>query len=101
MSDPDRQDRVAAEAALVRQAFLKIGPKLLGVAVLDFVLLRIVGPNLVNMHQDLALIGAIFCAGAAVGATLWLAFQLWVDLRRFFVDRRQLRRGPSLRVIEK
>ena len=101
VNDLDHRDRVAAEAALVRGAVLKIGPKLLIVLLADFVLMRILAPNLVNMHQDMALIGAIFCSGAALGATLWLGFQLWVDLRRFFDDRRQLRRAPSLRVIEK
>ena len=35
----------------------------LGVAALDFVLLRIWAPDLVDQHQDLALAGAIFLGG--------------------------------------
>ena len=85
----------------MRRFGLKIGLKLVVVAVADFVLLAIWAPNLVNRHQDLALIGAIACLVVAIAASLWLGFQLWLDFRHFADARRQLRRGPSLKVIPK
>ena len=58
-------------------------------------------PNLVNRHQNLALAGAIACLIVAAALTIWLGFRLWLDLRQFADARRQLRRGPNLKVIEK
>jgi len=33
--------------------------------------------------------------------TIWLGFRLWLDLRQFMDARRQMRRGPNLKVIGK
>jgi hypothetical protein len=93
--------RTLAEADLARRFGLTIGLKLVVVGVLDFVLLRILAPNLVNRHQDLALAGAVLCLVIALVATIWLGFQLWRDLKQLADARRQLRRGPSLKVIPK
>lgn len=83
----------------LRRSLLKIAAKILGVAVLDFLLLRIFAPNLINQHQDLALAGGIVCFALAIAATLWLAYQLWVDIGRLNHARR---RGalPTIRTIE-
>jgi len=101
VSDPKPLPHTIAEADLVRRFGLKIGLKLVAVAIIDFVLLRIFAPNLVNRHQDLALAGAVICLVIAVAATIWLGFQLWLDLKQLADARRQLRRGPSLKVIPK
>ena len=83
----------------MRRSLLKIAAKVLGVAVLDFLLLRIWAPNLINKHQDLALAGSIACFALAIAATGWLAYQLWVDIGRLNNARR---RGalPNIRTIE-
>ena len=101
MSEPKTHPSTNAEAGLVRRFGLKIGLKLVVVGVVDFVLLAILAPNLVNRHQDLALTGAIACLVIAIAASLWLGFQLWLDFRQLADARRQLRRGPSLKVIPK
>ncbi len=49
----------------------------------DFLLLRIWGPNLVNLHQDWALAASVICLLAAVVATGWLALQLRSDLKAY------------------
>jgi hypothetical protein len=94
----ERQDRVLAEARLIRGVTIKIGSKVIGVGLMDFLLVRVWGPNLINRHQDLALAGSIACFLAAFVATVWLAFQLWIDLRRFGDARRQLRRVHHLKL---
>jgi hypothetical protein len=83
----------------LRRALLKIGAKVLGVAVLDFLLLRIFAPNLVNQHRDLALAASLACFAVAIAATAWLAYQLWVYIGRLNHARR---RGalPNIRTIE-
>ncbi len=101
VSEPKSRPSTFAEAALVRRFGLKIGLKLVMAAVADFVLLAIWAPNLVNRHQDLALAGAVACLVVAIAASLWLGFQLWLDFRQLADARRQLRRGPSLKVISK
>jgi len=101
VSEPKFQPSTVAEAGLVRRFGLKIGLKLVVLLVVDFVLLRIWAPNLVNRHQDLALAGAIACLIVAIAATVWFGFQLWLDLRQLADARRNLRRGPSLKVIPK
>jgi hypothetical protein len=99
--EPKPLPRTVAEAELVRRFGLAIGLKIVAVAVADFVLLAIWAPNLVNRHQNLALAGAIACLLVAVAATIWLGFRLWLDLRQFMDARRQMRRGPNLKVIGK
>ena len=91
----------SAETELVRRFAIRIGLKCLGVICADFGLLAIIGPNLVDRHQDIALAGALLCAALALVATIWLSFQLWFDVRAFVDARRQLRRGPPLKVIGK
>jgi hypothetical protein len=83
----------------LRRSLLKIAAKVLGVAVLDFLLLRVWAPNLVNQHQDLALAAGIACFALAIAATAWLAYRLWVDIGRLNHARR---RGalPNIRTIE-
>lgn len=61
--------RAAAKAALV--------------LLLDFVLVRIVGPDLINLHNDGALALALLIYAAALAAALWLAMQLWSDRARY------------------
>jgi len=101
VSDPNLPPKTIAEADLVRRFGFKIGLKLVAVAVADFVLLAIWAPNLVNRHQNLALAGAIACVVVAIALTLWLGFHLWLDFRQLADARRQMRRGPSLKVIPK
>jgi len=101
VSEPKPVPHTIAEADLARRFGLKIGLKLVAVAIVDFILLRILAPNLVNRHQDLALAGAVLCLVIAAVATIWLGFQLWLDLKQLADARRQLRRGPSLKVIPK
>ena len=60
-----------------RRYAIEIGLKIAAIALLDFLLLRILAPDLVNMHQDLALAGAILCIALAIAATGWLGLQLW------------------------
>jgi hypothetical protein len=89
----------AARRDALRRSLLKIAGKVLGVAALDFLLLRIFAPNLVNQHQDLALAASLACFAIAIAATAWLAYQLWVDIGRL---NRARRRGalPTIRTIE-
>ena len=101
MREPKPLPRTIAEAELLRRFGLTIGLKLVAVAVADFVLLAIWAPNLVNRHQNLALVGAIVCLVAALAVTIGLGFRLWLDLRQFMDARRQMRRGPNLKVIGK
>ena len=68
----------------------------LGVAALDFVLLRIWAPDLVDQHQDLALAGAIGCVVLALVVTGWWGLRLWSDLSH----RRAGRTLPAPREIE-
>jgi hypothetical protein len=68
----------------------------LAVGLLDFVLLWVVAPNLVDQHQDLALVGAIVCALLAFVVTGWWGLRLWSDLSR----RRRRLPPPDSRTIE-
>ena len=82
-----------ARIRLTRRFTVSIGWKVVAIAAVDFVLLRILAPDLVNMHSDLALMASIACLIAAVAATLWLGFQLWIDLKRYNQAKRDLARG--------
>ena len=89
----------AERRANLRRSILLIVAKVLGVLVADFLLLRIWAPNLINMHQDLALAGSIVCFALALAATGWLAFQLWVDIGR--LNRARRRGAPAhIRTVE-
>jgi hypothetical protein len=95
--DGDQGEPVLIEIHLLRNFALTLAWKLLSVLALDFVLLRIVGPNLVNRHEDLALAGALACFFIAIIATGWLAFQLWIDARRFIAAKRHLATADRLK----
>jgi hypothetical protein len=101
VSESNLPPKTIAEVVLLRRFGLKIGLKLALVVVADFVLLAICAPNLVNRHQDIALAGAIACLIVAFALTIGLGFRLWLDLQQFMDARRQLRRGPNLKVIGK
>ncbi len=66
--------------AELRRFLLKILWKFVAVGVLDFLLVGILGPNLVNRHQNSALAGAVLCLLSALFATGWLLLQLWLDI---------------------
>jgi hypothetical protein len=82
-----------ARILLTRRFALTVGWKLLAVIAIDFLSLRIWAPNLINLHQDLALLAAIACLLLALAATSWLAFQLWIDGKRFALARRAIPRA--------
>jgi len=95
--DADHGEPVLVEAHLLRNFALTLGWKLFGVLALDFVLLRIWGPDLVNRHDNLALAGALACFFVAIVAAAWLAFQLWIDVRRFLTAKRHLATAERLK----
>ena len=86
----DLEGSTRAQVRLAQRFTIGVGWKVVVVCVIDFVALRIWAPNLVDLHQDLALAAAIACIALAVLATLWLAFQLWIDVKRFNLARRAL-----------
>ncbi len=74
----------ARSAVLARRRLvLRAALKSVGVAVVDFVLLRLWAPDLINMHNDWALAGSLICLATALAVTVWLAFQLWSDWTRW------------------
>ncbi len=95
--DADQGEAVLIEINLLRNFALTIAWKLLGVLALDFVLLRIWGPDLVNRHDNLALAGALACLFIAIVATAWLGFQLWIDVHRFIDAKRHWARADRLK----
>jgi hypothetical protein len=94
----DQGDPVMVELHLLRNFVATLAWKLLGAIAVDFILLRVLGPNLVNRHDNLALAGALICCLAAIVATAWLAFQLWIDVRRFIDAKRHLARADRLKL---
>jgi hypothetical protein len=66
-------------ARVRRFRLLKLSIKVVGVAAVDFALLAILAPNLIDMHQDWALAGAIACLVVVLALTGWLAWGLWSD----------------------
>jgi hypothetical protein len=89
----DLDGATRARVRLAQRFTLDVGWKVILVAAVDFVALRILAPDLINRHEDLALVGAIVCLVVALAAALWLAFQLWIDLKRFNLARRALPRA--------
>lgn len=67
------------------------------VAVLDFLLVRILGPDLVNRHDDAALAAGVLCFLLALAVTGWLVATVLTDLRRL----RHARRSAASRPIER
>ena len=78
-----RKGRARGAVVARRRLAVRAGLKLLGVAALDFLLLRIWFPDLINMHNDWALAGGLACLAAALAVTVWLVFQLWSDWSRW------------------
>jgi hypothetical protein len=93
---PKGEDRAPRAAEARRRLIVRAGLKIAGVAVLDFVLLRILGPDLVDMHKDWALAASLVCLLVAIAATVWLAVQLWSDGLRW----RRLDPRANLSVVE-
>ncbi len=94
----DLDGATRARIQLTRRFTLSIGWKMVLIAAADFLLLRIWAPDLINMHQDLALAGSLICLLAAVAATLWLIFQLWIDTKRFAASRRAIPRARPYKI---
>jgi hypothetical protein len=80
----DLDEPTRARLQRTRRFAVSIGWKLVAVVAIDFVLLRLWAPDLVNMHQDLALLGSLACILVAIAAAVWLGVQLWIDVRRFY-----------------
>jgi len=95
--DADQGEPVLVEINLLRNFALTLAWKLFGVLALDFVLVRIWGPDLVNRHDNLALAGALACFSIAIVAAAWLALQLWIDIRRFLDAKRHLATAARLK----
>lgn len=72
---PSTSARLAEEARRRRQ--LRLAIQAAAVLLADFVLLRLLAPDLVNMHRDWALVTALLCIGLALALTLWLAVTIW------------------------
>jgi hypothetical protein len=88
----DLDGSTRARIRLTQRFTIGVGWKVVLVGAIDFLALRIWAPDLINAHQDLALVGAIVCLVIALAATLWLVFQLWIDLKRFNISRRAIPR---------
>ncbi len=87
-----------ARIRLTRRFVIRVGCKVVVVAMVDFLLLRVWGPDLVNLHQDLALLGGVACLVIALSAALWLAFQLWEDVKTFNQSKRDIPRTRPFEV---
>ena len=72
-----------ADIQRARRFTLKIGLKIAAVLAL-----RVLGPELIDMHQDLALVGAVIVFAAAILAAGWLIFQIKADIRLLNAERR-------------
>ena len=94
MRSQDQQTTSLAATRLARRYTRLIAGKTLAVIALDFLALRVFGPELIDMHQDLALAGALACFAGAIFATGWLVFQIRLDLARYQKARRDL--APAL-----
>lgn len=77
-----------ADIQRARRFTLKIGLKIAAILGFEFLTLRILGPELIDMHQDLALIGAVIVFAAAILAAGWLVFQIKADVRLLKAERR-------------
>jgi len=78
-----RKGRARGAVVARRRLALRAGFKVLGAAAVDFLLLRIWVPDLINAHNDWALAGALACLVAAIAITVWLVVQLWSDWSRW------------------
>ncbi len=67
------------------------------VAVLDFLLARVWGPELINRHDDAALAAGVACFVVALVAAAWVIAAFLTDLQRL----RRARRLAALRPMER
>jgi hypothetical protein len=74
------EDQALGAARARRRVLVGLTLKIVAALLADFVLLRLAAPNLVNLHSDLALAGALGCLLTALAATGWLAFAAWRDV---------------------
>jgi uncharacterized PurR-regulated membrane protein YhhQ (DUF165 family) len=74
------EDQALGAARARRRVLVGLTLKTVAVLLADFVLLRLAAPNLVNLHSDLALAGAVGCLLLALAATGWLAVTAWRDV---------------------
>jgi len=77
-----------ADPPSARSITLKIGLKIAAGLGFEFLSLRVIGPELIDMHQDLALFGAVLVLAAAILVAGWLAFVIRADLRLLKLQRR-------------
>ena len=77
-----------ADIQRARRFTLKIGLKIAAVLGFEFLTLRVLGPELIDMHQDLALVGAVILFAAAILAAGWLIFQIKAAIRLLNAERR-------------
>ena len=75
---------------------MRMALEILAVLAVDFVLLRIWAPDLVNLHADWALGLAVLCLLLALAATGWLA----LTIRRAVLTSRVANRRPVVSSIE-
>ena len=94
MRSQDQTTPASAATRLSRRFVRQVASKLLAVIAIDFLAMRILGPELIDLHDDLALLGAITCFAIALIATGWLIVQLLRDHARYQQARREL--TPSL-----
>ena len=69
----------ASRAIARRRIIVRAGLKTIAALVVAFLLARVLGPELINLHRDWALVLAILAFLAALGAIVWLTLQLWAD----------------------
>jgi hypothetical protein len=91
--------RIVRAATTRRRLALRMALKIVSVALIDFVLLRIWGPDLINLHRDWALALGLACFAAAFALIAWLAFQLWTDRSRWVrTEPSPALRGPDMEI---
>lgn len=93
MRSQGHQPTASTATRLARRYTRRIAGKTLAVIVADFLALRIFGPELIDMHQDLALLGALACFAIAAVATGWLVLQIRLELASYQQERRDLTRA--------
>jgi len=88
MSAPRRATRSSEESRTSRLVAALVA-KVFGAGLAIFLLLGIAAPNLVDLHQDVALAGAVLCLVLAAVCAAWALRQILIDRRKIAVARRQ------------